>query len=267
MIREAIETIFGPVANLECEEAELLRGPEPHHTADAIIAALQNVAAISRERREVKEIIAAQVQSVCDWDDRTSPDDHPDHLLITLEELTEILENVVDLAASRIRSCLLAGSEAETCDRCQGNGEIVTDWERYRHPHDGDVGDEAVAECPDCNGEGYRAARSCLLDKPEAVEEVRAWEYRDVEGNWHLCRDLEHKQAIEDENWRLAKVRTVFRPLYASISVAAQSVRRDAFEEAAEIEEKVVAGQDQELLTYAALWIAAAIRQRAEEKP
>lgn len=40
------------------------------------------------------------------------------------------------------------------CPRCCGNGEIVTDWERYRHPHEGDVGDEAVAECPDCNGTG-----------------------------------------------------------------------------------------------------------------
>ena len=42
----------------------------------------------------------------------------------------------------------------ETCERCQGNGEIVTDWDRYKHPHEGDVGDEAVAECPDCGGEG-----------------------------------------------------------------------------------------------------------------
>jgi Lar family restriction alleviation protein len=40
------------------------------------------------------------------------------------------------------------------CERCQGNGEIVTDWERYRHPREGDVGDEAVAECPNCNGDG-----------------------------------------------------------------------------------------------------------------
>ncbi|WP_202902064.1 hypothetical protein [Sinorhizobium meliloti] len=112
MIREAVETIFGPAANLESEEAELLRGPEPHHTAEAIIAALQNVASLPRERGEVKEIIAAQVQSVCDWDDRTSPDDYPDHLLITPEELTEILENVVDLATTRIRSCLLDKPEA-----------------------------------------------------------------------------------------------------------------------------------------------------------
>lgn len=49
----------------------------------------------------------------------------------------------------------------ETCDRCQGNGEIVTDWERYKHPHEGDKGDEAVAECPDCGGEG-------IIDHPAA---------------------------------------------------------------------------------------------------
>ena len=40
----------------------------------------------------------------------------------------------------------------ETCDRCQGNGEVVTDWERYLHSQ---PGDEAVAECPDCDGVGY----------------------------------------------------------------------------------------------------------------
>lgn len=40
------------------------------------------------------------------------------------------------------------------CERCQGNGEIVTDWDRYLHSRPGDVGDEAVDECPDCNGQG-----------------------------------------------------------------------------------------------------------------
>lgn len=43
MIREAIGELFGPMANLESEEAVLLRGPEPHHEAEAIIAALQNL--------------------------------------------------------------------------------------------------------------------------------------------------------------------------------------------------------------------------------
>lgn len=40
------------------------------------------------------------------------------------------------------------------CQTCQGNGEVVTDWERYKHPHPGDVGDEAVTECPNCDGTG-----------------------------------------------------------------------------------------------------------------
>lgn len=40
------------------------------------------------------------------------------------------------------------------CPRCQGNGEIVTDWERYLHGEPGDVGDEGTADCPDCFGTG-----------------------------------------------------------------------------------------------------------------
>lgn len=45
MIREAVETLFGPLANLPSEEAVacVLHGPEPHHEAEAIIAALQRV--------------------------------------------------------------------------------------------------------------------------------------------------------------------------------------------------------------------------------
>lgn len=43
MVREAVGELFGPVANLESEEAVLLRGPAPHHDAEAIIAALQRV--------------------------------------------------------------------------------------------------------------------------------------------------------------------------------------------------------------------------------
>lgn len=40
------------------------------------------------------------------------------------------------------------------CDRCQGNGEIVVDWEKYLHPPVGDKGDGAVAACPNCDGTG-----------------------------------------------------------------------------------------------------------------
>lgn len=44
MIREAVGELFGPAANLESEEGVLLRGPEPRHDAEAIIAALQRLA-------------------------------------------------------------------------------------------------------------------------------------------------------------------------------------------------------------------------------
>lgn len=42
---------------------------------------------------DVEGEIARVVQSVNEWDDRTSPDDYPDHLLITSEELTDILRS------------------------------------------------------------------------------------------------------------------------------------------------------------------------------
>ncbi len=40
------------------------------------------------------------------------------------------------------------------CKKCQGNGEVVRDWERYLHAHVGDVGDEATEPCPDCEATG-----------------------------------------------------------------------------------------------------------------
>lgn len=40
------------------------------------------------------------------------------------------------------------------CERCQGNGEIVIDWETYLHPVNLAAEEASVAECPDCNGEG-----------------------------------------------------------------------------------------------------------------
>lgn len=41
----------------------------------------------------VEDEIARVVQSVNEWDDRTSPDDYPEHLLITSEELADLLRN------------------------------------------------------------------------------------------------------------------------------------------------------------------------------
>ena len=59
--------------------------------------------------------------------------------------------------------------EGETCQMCQGNGEVVTDWDRYLHAHPGDIGDEAVAECPDCDGCGKTPAAL----KPFIPQEAR----------------------------------------------------------------------------------------------
>lgn len=47
MIREAVEELFGPLANMESEEAVLLRGPEPVHEAEAIVEALHRVRAVA----------------------------------------------------------------------------------------------------------------------------------------------------------------------------------------------------------------------------
>ena len=53
MVRDAIEELFGSMANLESEEAVLRRGPEPHHRAEAMIVALQNV---SHHRHEFANV-------------------------------------------------------------------------------------------------------------------------------------------------------------------------------------------------------------------
>jgi hypothetical protein len=48
----------------------------------------------------IADEIERVVQSVNEWDDRTSPDDYPDHLLITSEELTDILCNFAETLAT-----------------------------------------------------------------------------------------------------------------------------------------------------------------------
>lgn len=53
------------------------------------------------------------------------------------------------------------------CDACQGTGEVVTDWDRYLEARPGDIGDEAVAPCPECDGTGQ------LMTMEEALEEDR----------------------------------------------------------------------------------------------
>jgi hypothetical protein len=40
------------------------------------------------------------------------------------------------------------------CERCQGNGELVVDWEKYLHPVSLAEEESSVIECPDCHGYG-----------------------------------------------------------------------------------------------------------------
>lgn len=64
-------------------------------------------------------------------------------------------------------------SPEEWCYTCHGNGEIITNWDRYLDPLEGDVGDESVAPCPDCDGKG-----ECPPPIPErfrAVIERTVW--------------------------------------------------------------------------------------------
>lgn len=59
-----------------------------------------------------------------------------------------------DLDEGRAQAVQAAAPEYETCETCQGNGEIVTDWARYKYPYFCDKGDEAVSPCQDCQGTG-----------------------------------------------------------------------------------------------------------------
>lgn len=82
------------------------------------------------------------------------------------------------------------------CSRCCGNGEIVTDWERYKHPHPDDEGDEAVADCPDCDGRGWRPMTDeerddaaadafsdlCEGEPPITMDERHAMAWRENQG-------------------------------------------------------------------------------------
>jgi len=106
-----------------------------------------------------------------------------------LEEAAKIAEDYVQYdVADAIR--LLAShpvADHTQCERCQGNGEIVTDWERYKHPHENDVGDEAIAECPDCNGYGCaEAIAHPVADKPDAFPQPRRKDGEEPCGECHL---------------------------------------------------------------------------------
>jgi len=109
----------------------------------------------------------------------------------------------------------LAGEQGEQCERCQGNGEIVTDWDRYMHAHDGDVGDEAVADCPDCSGTGRIEGEAPLsplqrlgqeFDAGEAEPIAWMWDYRvryrDDGNDWSIGTVGRNKPPADNSDYR-----------------------------------------------------------------
>ena len=93
-----------------------------------------------------------------------------------------------ELIAHR-RAPQAAPAPSETCTRCMGNGEIVTDWDAYLHPPK-DATEEAVADCPDCDGTGHvvsapapsdglREAEPNYCFNPEDWEYTQSWDARD----------------------------------------------------------------------------------------
>lgn len=99
----------------------------------------------------------------------------------------EFDSSLIVQAFARHRTTSLAAQDLVDCETCCGNGEVVTDWERYKHPHDGDVGDEAVADCPDCDGNGKievpsLAAQDGLVEALERCAQiVEQWNHRQNE--------------------------------------------------------------------------------------
>ncbi|CAM4133514.1 hypothetical protein KESI111651_04175 [Kerstersia similis] len=120
------------------------------HAAGFVVARADTVAAQAQpDSRAADEIVSGLYRKFKEWSKRGfGPDD------VTW---CEVRAAVMDLMAVQ-RQKPVSGAdglpEEETCQECQGNGEIVTDWEWYKHPRPGDVGDEAVTVCPDCDGTG-----------------------------------------------------------------------------------------------------------------
>lgn len=69
---------------------------------------------------------------------------------------------------------------------------------------------------------GYRVYDPAPSPAPVDGEAVRAWEYQDIDGEWHLCTSLDHKRGLEWEAKHLGCI-TPFRPLFA----AAPSARKE----------------------------------------
>lgn len=93
-------------------------------------------------------------------------------------DLASVMVQGFAAIATRLREHAAAPKDdrTETCVKCCGNGEIVTDWEEYLSPPEGAPADHATADCPACDGIGKvhpvytnPAPSSELLEVAEAL--------------------------------------------------------------------------------------------------
>ena len=104
----------------------------------------------STEWADTLHAAAAELRRIAELEDATD---------IAIERIAELEEQLSAIGAGDVKplrkqTAQAAVQQVDTCETCQGNGEVVTDWNRYKHPHPGDKGDEAVSMCQECNGTG-----------------------------------------------------------------------------------------------------------------
>ncbi len=111
MVREAIGEIFGPIASIESEDATLLRGPEPHHEAEAQIAALQRIRSALTHPAPPLAVTDEMVERACKA---------ADPLLFSDDEVTAHMaasplrvDGVQTLVRNKMRAALTAALEAK----------------------------------------------------------------------------------------------------------------------------------------------------------
>ncbi len=56
--------------------------------------------------KEWKHFCESQWQTLCEFDDRTSPEEYPDHALITKEELERFMEKSLEFCRNKLTDIL-----------------------------------------------------------------------------------------------------------------------------------------------------------------
>lgn len=100
----------------------------------------------------------------------------------------------------------LFASGIRQCERCCGNGELIADEARYLSPRPGDIGDEAVADCPNCDGRGEFTLGGFSDLAPEAIAMILKdcaafWETFKAVWLAHYAEDDEDSTAAGRDFW------------------------------------------------------------------